>query len=142
VSPEYTNALGYAVYCFCYLEWHAICIIERFHPKYIHQLPRKTAGQVADHLKALATRANGLEESTHKRLISFATLFKELVERRNSLVHAEPFTGEKREQRLSYPGKAAKVDWTLAELTSVAKQFEDASIEANELFHKHLAHRR
>ncbi len=96
--------------------------------------PEETAGQVADHLKALATRARGLEESTHKRLISFATLFKELVERRNSLVHAEPFTGENGEQRLSYPGKAAKVDWTLAELASVAKRFEAASIEANELF--------
>jgi hypothetical protein len=115
------------------LEWNAIWIIERFEAKYIHKLPRKTAGQVADHLKALAIREKGLEESTHKRLISFATLFKELVERRNSLLHAKPFTGENGEQRLSYSGEATKGDWTLAELASVAKRFEAASIEAGEL---------
>jgi hypothetical protein len=142
VSPEYANALGYAVYCFCYLEWGAIWIIERFDAKYIHKIQKKTAGQVAKHLSTLATKATGLEESTHERLIAFATLFTELAERRNSLVHGKPFTGENGEQRLSYVGKAAKVDWTLAEINSLTKQFEAASIEAGELFHEHLAHRR
>jgi hypothetical protein len=142
VSPEYANALGYAVYCFCYLEWGAIWIIERFEPKYIHKIQKKTAGQVADHLKTLATEARGLEEPIHKRLVALATLFKDLVDRRNSLVHGKPFTGKNGEQRLLYVGKAARVDWTLDEIVSVAKQFEDASIEANELFHEHLAHRK
>lgn len=54
----------------------------------------------------------------------------------------KPFTGENDEQRLLYVGKAAKVDWTLDEIIATGKQFEDASIEANELFHKHLTHRR
>ena len=144
VSPEYVNALGYAVYCFCYLEWGAIWIIERFEPKYVHriQIQKKTARDVADRLKTLATGAKGLEKPIHKRLVEFATLFKDLVERRNWLVHAKPFTGENGEQRLNYVGKAGKVDWTIAEINSLAKQFEDASIEAGELFHEHLAHRR
>jgi hypothetical protein len=43
-----TQMLGYAVYCFCYLEWGAIWIIELFEPKYVHKIQRqkKTAGDV------------------------------------------------------------------------------------------------
>ncbi len=110
VSTEYTNALGYAVYCFCYLEWNAIWIIERFESKYVHkiQTQKKTARDVADRLKTLATGARGLTESTHKRLIAFATLFKELVELRNRLIHAKPFTGENGEPRLHYEGKGGE----------------------------------
>jgi hypothetical protein len=59
------------------------------------------------------------------------------------LLHGKPFTGEGGEQRLRYESKAGKVvDWNIAEISSLAKEFEAASIEANELFHKHLAHRR
>jgi hypothetical protein len=144
VSPEYANALGYAVYCFCYLEWGAIGIIERFEPKYVNkiQTQKKTAGDVAKDLNTFATGAKGLEEPIHKRLVAFATLFKDLVDRRNWLVHGKPFTGENGEQRLHYESKAVKVDWTLPEIIELAKQFEAASIEAGELFHKYLAHRR
>ena len=144
VSAEYANALGYAVYCFCYLEWGAIWIIERFKPKYVQKIQAQkiTARDVAKKLSTVATGAKGLEEPIHKRLIAFATLFRDLVESRNRLVHGKPFTGENGEQRLRYESKAVKVDWTIDEINSLAKQFEDASIEANELFHKHLAHRR
>jgi hypothetical protein len=118
VDPKYASALGYAVYCFCYLEWGAILIIERFKPKYVHkiQVQKITARDVAEKLNAVATGANGLEESTHKRLVAFATLFMDLVERRNWLVHGKPFTGENGEQRLRYESKAGKADWTAAEI--------------------------
>jgi hypothetical protein len=50
----------------------------------------------------------------------------------------------RREQRatLALREQSGKADWAIAEIKSLSKKFEDASIEANELFHKHLAHRR
>ncbi len=88
VSTEYTNALGYAVYCFCHLEWGAIWIIERFKPKYVHkiQVQKITARDVAKQLNTVATGAKGLEDPIHGRLVAFATLFRDLVESRNRLV--------------------------------------------------------
>jgi hypothetical protein len=34
VDPEYTCALGYAIYCFSSLEWNVAWIIERLDPGY------------------------------------------------------------------------------------------------------------
>lgn len=40
--------------------------------------------------------------------------------------------------RLSRMGKDGKEDWTIGEINAVAKKFEEASVEAGVLLHKHL----
>jgi hypothetical protein len=142
VDAEYANALGYSVYCFCYLEWGAVWIIQCLEPGYIHQIQGRTAGQFANHLVKVISKATTLEADVHLRLLAFSKRFKDLVERRNALVHGTPFTAKDGEQRLSYSGKTGKTDWTVDKITALAKEFEAASIEAAELFHNHLAHRR
>jgi hypothetical protein len=45
VDPEYSCALGYAIYCFCSLEWHVVWIIERLDPGYIRKIRGKTTAR-------------------------------------------------------------------------------------------------
>ena len=122
VSPEYANALGYAVYCFCYLEWHAIWIIEWFHPKYIHQLPRKTAGQVADHLKSLGYPSEG-PRRVDPQAPDLICDFVQGACCKHPKIHSlarSPSPEKTVNNARAIPGKAAKVDWTLAD-SSVTK---------------------
>jgi hypothetical protein len=139
VDPEYAYALGYAIYCFCYLEWEVAWIIERLDPGYIRNNRGKTAGKFARDLGDRIGKATGLEAPLLARLLIFSGRFGALAKRRNALLHANPFTAHDSEQRLRYSGKAGEIDWKLDDIIAVTKNFESASLEANELLHRHLS---
>jgi hypothetical protein len=97
----------------------------------------KTAGKFWKDLAGRIEIAVGLEATLRERLLALSDRFKALKDRRDALLHANPSTvgGE---QRLHYSGEKGVIDWPLADIIAVSKEFESASIEANELFHRHL----
>ena len=138
VAEDFAKAIGHAVYSFCYLEWGVVWIIQCLEPGYIHNIQGLTAGRFAEHLTRRIDVATTVEGSLKIRLKAFAAQFKELVKRRNELVHGNPFTADGGEQRLGYSGKKGRVDWTLADIIDVTRSFENASVEAGELLHGYL----
>ncbi len=126
VLPDYSSALGLAVYCFASLEWNAVWCCERIHPGSIEGLEDRTAGRVADTLLHLVKRLGGSDEQLE--LESAAAEFRFLVGTRNNLVHAKPGTAPDGSQGLFRHGD----HWTIAELNAVADAFAACSIRLDE----------
>jgi hypothetical protein len=139
VDPEYACVLGYAIYCYCSLEWNVVWIIERLDPGYIRKIQWKTASKFSRDLAGCIEKAVGLEEPLRARLLAFSDRFKPLTRRRDALLHANPSTAPGGEQRLQYSGETGVIDWPLDDIIAASEDFESASLEANELFYRHLS---
>jgi hypothetical protein len=125
IQPDYTSALGLAVYRFASLEWNAVCCCERIQPGSVDSLEDRTAGRVADTLVHLVKR---LESSAEQfELQQAAQDFRFLVGTRNNLVHAKPGTGADGAPALFRHGD----QWTLAELQAVAEAFASCGLQLN-----------
>jgi hypothetical protein len=122
VHPDYTSALGLAVYCFASLEWNAVRCCERLEPGSIDGLEERTAGRVADTLLHLVKRLAVSEQQT--ALQGAAADFRFLVGTRNNLVHARPGTTPDGMHGLFRHGD----HWTIAELQGVADAFAACSL--------------
>lgn len=129
VSPDYTSALGLAVYCFASLEWNAVWCCERIEPGSIDSLDERTAGRVADTLLHLVKRLQISAEQAS--LENAAADFRFLVGTRNNLVHAKPATALDGRQGLSRHGD----HWTIDELEGVADAFAACSMRLSEALH-------
>lgn len=129
VDPNYTSALGLAVYCFASLEWNAVWCCERIQAGSIESLEERTAGRVADTLLYLAKRLRVSEEQIE--LQSAAEDFQFLVGTRNNLVHAKPGTAPDGDQGLFRHGD----HWTIPELEAVADAFATCSMRLNQALH-------
>lgn len=125
VHPDYTSAIGLAVYCFARLEWDAVWCCERIEPGSVTELEDRTAGRVADTLLHLVERLGGSAEE--EDLKDAAADFRALVGTRNNLVHAKPGTSTGGEQALFRHGD----QWLLSELESVADAFAACSMRLN-----------
>ena len=129
VHPDYTSALGVAVYCFASLEWNAVWCCERIEPGSIESLEDRTAGRVADTLLHLV---KGLKPSQEQlELEGAAADFRFLVGTRNNLVHAKPGTAPDGAHVLLRHGD----QWTLAELMRVADAFAACSLRLDRAWH-------
>lgn len=140
VAQNYAEALGRAVYSFCYLEWGVIWIIECLSQGFLADATGKTAGQIADRFLNEVKQPHGLDTSLEARLHGFAQSFQILVRSRNALVHGNPYTADDGEQRLGYYGKAGRIEWPLSDIVDVTLEFEAAATEASDLLHNHLLH--
>ena len=129
VRPDYTSALGLAVYCFAGLEWNAVWCCERIQPGSIEALEDRTAGRVADTLLHLVKLLGTDEEQL--QLQSAAAEFRFLVGTRNNLVHAKPGTAADGTQGLFRHGD----HWTVAELNAVADAFATCSMRLDQALH-------
>lgn len=132
VHPEYTAALGLAVYCFASLEWNAVWCCERIERGSIDSLEDRTAGRVADTLVHLVKRLEPSEEQLE--LERAAADFRFLVGTRNNLVHAKPGTASDGAHVLLRHGD----QWTLAELMRVADAFAACSLRLDRARHGYL----
>jgi hypothetical protein len=125
VHPDYTSAIGLAVFSFASLEWNAVWCCERIEPGSVDSLEDRTAGRVADTLLHLV---KGLKPSKEQlELEQAAADFRFLVGTRNNLVHAKPGTAADGAHVLLRHGD----QWTLAELIRVAAAFEACSTRLN-----------
>lgn len=138
LTEAYAEALGRAVYSFCYLEWEVVWIIECLEPGFVNEVTGLTAGQIANRFIDETNKPHALEATLALRLSDFAECFKRLVDSRNALVHGNPYTAENGEQRLGYSGKRGRVEWPLSEIVSVTSKFEQAALEAGHILHGSL----
>ena len=125
VHPDYTSAIGLAVYCFASLEWNAVWCCERIEPGSIDGLEDRTAGRVADTLVHLVKRLGASDDQLE--LQSAATDFRNLVATRNNLVHAKPATAHDGSEGLFRHGD----QWTIDELEETADAFTRCSSRLN-----------
>lgn len=138
IDDEYLHALGLALYGFARLEWDAVYVAQRIGehghnptatPGYISTIAKKTAGNIARDLTDLAA---GISDTALRQQVEApAARFKELVERRNALMHANPGTSENRAQRLFRYDD----EWTIADVNDLADDFTECSLLLNHLVH-------
>ena len=132
IHPDYTAAIGVAVYCFASLE---VWCCERIAPGSIDSLDERTAGRVADTLIHLG---KGLPHSAAKTALEEAAAdFRFLVGTRNNLVHAKPGSAPDGTQGLFRHGD----HWTIHELEAVADAFAECGMRLNDALHGLLSSR-
>jgi hypothetical protein len=130
VAESYLSALGRATYNFAYLEWAIISLGQMLHQDFVSSVEEMTAGKMAqtfeDFVKALPSM-----DPDRSRLKTLAKDFrKNLVDRRNKLMHGKPFTADNGEQRLRYSGKKGVQIWEHDDILGVAKDFDYAANQA------------
>lgn len=133
LDPEYSQALGEAVYTFSILEWNVVWICERIKPGALAALSPKTAGTIAKRFITLAESLSDSEDKT--KLLHAALRFDELVEQRNGLVHGRP--GMDVADGLSKLFRAGEL-WTVEKIRHTADEFSQCAITLNEYFHGFL----
>lgn len=134
VDDDYLLALGRAAYNFAYLEWGIVWLTETIKVGFLNEVRQLTAGQIANRFsQAVGNLAD--DDPNKLALRSLAWSFTYLVEDRNSLMHANPFTAKGVEQRLLYDGRQGRKDWTIQLIDEFSDQTATASIEAGRLLH-------
>lgn len=136
-DDEYVRELGEATYIFSYLEWGVVCSIDHLEPGYVNT-NKGTAGTIADKFVSVAASSTLLSASALSEVQAASARFKVLVVPRNMLVHGNPYTPASGNQQLLYNGKSGWKEWSIADIQSVASEFEELAIEVNRLFHLYL----
>lgn len=134
VDDRYIRALGRATYNFAYLEWGIVWLTETIQVGFLNEVRKLTAGQIANRFRQ-AVGTLGDNNSDKVALELLASIFAELVEDRNRLMHGNPFTATGSEQRLLYDGKHGRKDWTIQLIEDFSERAATASIEAGRLLH-------
>jgi hypothetical protein len=136
-DPVYLQALGQALYNFTYLEWVVVWTIVKLSSDGFGSVPKgETAVQIARALtKAISTTTPALPGSLRRQLAKFDESYRAAIKVRNKLLHAHPLTAPDGSQQLGSAGSS----WSLEQVEVAAKQFEDAAIQGNAIFHGELA---
>lgn len=139
-QPEYLQALGQAVYNFTYLEWVVVWTIVKLSADGFGSVPKgESASKIATALnKALSTTTPPLPAKLRTALFAFEKSYRKASSLRNKLFHAHPYTAAGGAQQLGGGG----FEWPLEKVNDAAKQFEDAAIEGNAIFHGPLSEAR
>jgi hypothetical protein len=136
-DPTYLAALGRAHYNFVYLEWIVVSTIVRLRDGDWSEVPqRRPAGHILIALcRSIEQATPPLPNGLRARLRSFSKAFDDCIDVRNKLLHAHPFTADGGAQQVGSPGR----EWSLDRIHDAAKQFEDAAITGNDIYHGELA---
>ena len=136
-DPNYLQAVGQAFYNFTYLEWVVIWMIVKLSADGFKSVPKgKPASDIAKALtKAIDATAPPLPKKLRSRLVKFDESFRDAFKLRNKLLHAHPRTAKDGSQQLCGGG----IEWPMTNVNAAAKQFEDAAIFGNDIFHGGLA---
>lgn len=136
-DPVYLQALGQALYNFTYLEWVAVWTIVKLSIDGFGSVPKgETAAQIAKALtRAIASTLPALPDGLRRQLTKFDESYRAAIKVRNRLLHAHPLTAPDGTQQLGSAGS----NWSLEQVEEAAKQFEDAAIQSNVIFHGELA---
>jgi hypothetical protein len=134
VAKEYVIALGRATYNFAYLEWGIVWIGQALKPGFINEVSELTARSIGKEVAKIIAASSG--HLLFQQLSTLSAKFPELVKRRNSLMHGNPYTAEGGAQQLLYDGQHGRQEWRVQDILDAARDFEDAAIEAANLLHK------
>ena len=134
IKPDYTTALGLALYTFATCEWQVAWCSEKIRPGVLRKMvdDELTAGGIA---KVFIDLTRNMPKSKAREELKVAAeTFARLVKVRNSIMHGKPCTGRDGEARLS----AAHV-LEIADLENAADEFAACGGELNRLFHGFLS---
>jgi len=111
-GEEYCSLLGRAVYSFAYYEWIVIYTIEHFTPGYLREYidaanRPHTSGTVANRFIKTINEHAAVGRDISEALNYEADRFKRLVQVRNRLIHAHPYTATDGAQQLIYQTEAS-----------------------------------
>jgi hypothetical protein len=134
VAEEYVIALGRATYNFAYLEWGIVWIGQALKPGFINDVSEWTAGKIGKKIETIIAASCG--HRLFQELSTLSAKFSQLVKRRDSLMHGNPYTAEGGTQQLLYNGRHGRQEWRVQDILNVAREFEDAAIEASRLLHE------
>lgn len=144
-DEEYVAALGRAVYGFAYCEWRVIYLIDRLEPgfvrRYIDSNPPMTSGVVARRLReALDRYREGAQHDARKvlKIEKCRLSFDELLEARNSLIHAHPITDDDGTTQLLHYQSFRAVHgerWSLERIKRFAHDASMASLAVGQIYY-------
>ena len=132
VDAPYLHATGLALICFARLEWSVVWCCEKLQSGYLGTIQRKAAGEIANDFVEMTLAHADPDISSNLSLR--ANEFRNLVKRRNDLMHAKPGTASTGEQRLFREG----TEWKIASLDALADEFAALDITINDFFHRVL----
>lgn len=145
LDPQYTCAVGRAIYVFAYYEQAIIYLIQRFRPGFVSQYCRGTtpltSGGVERALRAVVDDSTtSFSQVSHGELQVCCDQFASLVDKRNALIHAHPITDCDGSQILNYQGATHKpmpdMKWPIAEVETALAEFDAAACRVNEIFYR------
>ncbi len=142
IAGDYVRLLGYAVFMYAMLEWQVVYVGEKLKPGFVNENVGKEGGGIANAFDAaLSAASSALSTEVAQRLEEMARKFRNLKDRRNTLIHARPITmpGTERTPGLSYEGRSGSALWTRRELIDAIREFEAAAREANDIYYKVLS---
>jgi len=136
-DSSYLQAYGQAMYNFSYLEWGVIWTIAKLSSDGFTSIPTEKSGfDIADAFtKVIQTTNPPLADALRDQLLKLDATYRDSVSTINTLLHAHPYTTSTGSQQLG----GDKMHWSIDELNTAAKNFEDAAIECNGLFYGDLA---
>jgi len=145
-EPSYTALVGTAVYVFAYYEWALIYLIQQFKPGFVGRYSRgapMTSGRVMAELETVLADPTIVHSKVSKsELQACCTLFGQLIEKRNALIHAHPITDHDGSQILSYQTASSRplpdMKWPTASVEALVQEFDSAACDTNALLHRLL----
>lgn len=132
IDDPYLHSAGLALICFARLEWSAVWCCEKLQSGYLGTVQRKTAGVIANDFVNMTSAHTDPDISSNLNLQAHE--FRNLVKRRNDLMHANPGTAPTGEQRLFREGD----EWTVALIDALADEFAALDITLNDFFRRVL----
>ncbi len=144
VDDEYAALVGKAVYVFAYYEWTIISILEFLEKGFVHRYCRgnsMTSGKVKIHFQKVINNPNtNFSKVTQHELQDYCNTFGEMIEKRNSLIHAHPCTDVNGAYILNYQTKTSKplhdIKWPVGEVEKLIHEFDNAEITVANLLDK------
>jgi hypothetical protein len=123
---------------FAYYEWIVIKMIDHFSSGYVQEylLSKWMSGTVAGKLVALIQECGLSDSHLRGELETEADRFLKLVDVRNKLIHAHPYTAASGDQQLLHHRPPSYIQWDPGVIRTAIQDFEEGAIKLNDLFWK------
>ena len=146
LNDEYVTLVGKATYMFAYYEWTIIYIIDSFRSGFVSQYSRPTgkpltSGAVDKKFQEIILQTQfPFSSVTELDINNCQVTFRELIEKRNALIHAHPMTDTDGSQILGYQTKLSKpisdMIWRKSDIEELIKEIDKAAIDVGTIFEK------
>ena len=146
VNDDYAALVGKAVYVFAYYEWTIIYIIDSFVNGFVSEYSRPTkrpftSGDVYLKFKEIIDQTSFPWSNVSKSEIDECQMhFKELIDKRNALIHAHPATVKDGIQILAYQTQPSKpitdMIWTNSSIEELIQEIDKMGVKAVNILEK------
>lgn len=129
VADSYLQALGQVIYNFATTQWNVVYLGSLAAPSFVSR------GDV-DEIGAVARDFNLLSETGRfPEFAAISTRFSEVTKRYMNLLHTTGLTASDGEQLLG-SSDAGNIQWTEADVWTLANDLQTLDIDSNDLFYK------